>query len=694
MSNIFLFIRTHTYVILLYIISMVIVSFLFPREGKFPYEFQKGKIWGHEDLYAPFDIPILKTQQELDTEKDNLEKFFTMYYNDYPEVAEQQKTRFGQAFEEQWKNSGLYEGGKYRLRQHIFAALDSIYGRGILQVDEGAGNQSQSDQIAIIKNNIASEGDLDNVLTPKTAYELVIARLTEGYSNEEVLFLKSLNLNNFIQPNLTFNADITDKAKTEQISKISYTKGVVPVGRKVIERGELVNDDKYNVLASMRHEFEHRVGASGDFSQIWVGHSIVVIFCFLMVYIYLMYYRPDIFRNTLRTAFLLLMMVLFVGLSCIVARNNYFSLYLLPYVLIPVIICTFYEARTAIFIHIVTLLLIGFIAPNGFEFVFLNFVAGIMGVVNVKSIYRRGSLFRMILLVILAYTLAYSAMVLMQGINIQQIEWTNYVRFIISGALVFVAYPSIFIFEKTFGFISNITLMELSDTNQPLLRKMSEVAPGTFQHSLQVANLGEEVIQKIGGNPLLIRTGALYHDIGKIKRPEYFTENQTDRNPHDDLTPENSAQIIIEHVTNGIEIVRKNRISQHIVDFIRTHHGTTTVRFFYHLHQKQHSEKQTDRSKFTYPGPVPFSKEMVVLMMCDSIEAASRSLKEKTHQNISDLVDNIVNYQILEDQYNDANITYREINTAKQIIKNRLMNIYHVRIEYPKMQTTNTHKSE
>ena len=686
MTNILLFIRTHTYVILLYIISIAIVCFLFPREGKFPYEFHKGKVWGHEELYAPFDIPILKTQHELDSEKDSLLRSFVVYYNYLPEVVELQKGRFSLAFDEQWQNSRLHESKKQKLYQTVIALLDSVYNQGILHIDESTENQSISDHIIIIKNNIASEGDLDDIFSQKTAYERVIARLTNEDNREEMVFLKSLNLNNFIQPNLTFNADITLKAKNEQIGKISYTKGVVSTGRKIIERGEVVNDEKFNILMSMRQEFENRVGSSGNFKQILAGQAIVVILCFLLVYIYLMYFRPEIFRNTLRTAFLLLIMVLFIGLSCIVVRNNYFSLYILPYVLIPVIICTFFEARTATFIYMVTILLIGFIAPNGFEFVFLNFVAGIMGVINVKSVYRRGSLFKMVLLVMSAYCAAYSAVILMQGINIYHIDWTNYVRFIISGALIFVVYPSIFIFEKIFGFISNITLMELSDTNQPLLRKMSEVAPGTFQHSLQVANIAEEVIQKIGGNPLLIRTGALYHDIGKIKRPGYFIENQAgSSNPHENLTPENSAQIIIEHVTNGMEIARKNRIPQHIIDFIRTHHGTTTVRYFYHLYQKQNSEKQIERSKFTYPGPVPFSKEMVVLMMCDSIEAASRSLKEMNHRNVSDLVDNIVNYQILEDQYNDANITYREINTAKQIIKNRLMNIYHVRIEYPKV---------
>ena len=684
MSHFWLFIRSHIYMILMYIISITVVCFLFPREGKFPYEFQRGKIWMHKDLYTEFDTPIFKTQQELNVEKDSLLKTFVMYYNDRPEVAEQQKKQFSQTFNEQWENSGLDENEKTKLYQDVITLLDLAYKRGILQTDDNTINQSQSDQIVIIRNNIASAGDRDNILTPKTAYELVMADL-EKSERGDMIFMKSLNLNNFIHPNLTFNADITNKAKNEQISKLSYTKGMIPANRQIIAHGDLVNDEKFILLVSMQREFENRVGASGDFKQIWAGQALIVIFCFLMVSLYLMYSRPQIFQNTLRTAFLLLIMLLFIGLSCLVVRNEYFNLYILPYVLIPVIICTFYDARTAIFIYLITLLLIGFMAPNGFEFVFLNLFAGMISIINIKHIYRRGALFRSIVVVIMAYCAVYSAMVLMQGINIRQVEWMNYIRFSISGILVFVAYPSIFIFEKLFGFISDITLMELSDTNQPLLRKLSEVAPGTFQHSLQVANISEEVIRKIGGNPLLVRTGALYHDIGKINRPEFFIENQAgNHNPHKDLTPENSAQIIIDHVMDGVEIARKNSVPQHIIDFIRTHHGNSTVRYFYHLQQEQNPGKQIDRTKFTYSGPDPFSKEMVVLMMCDSIEAASRSLKEVNHRNISDMVDSIINYQILEDQYNDANITYREINTAKQIIKNRLMNIYHVRIEYPK----------
>ena len=687
MINVWEFIRAHFYLFLLYIVGIVIVCFLFPREGRFPYEFQQGKTWGHDDLYAPFDFPIFKTQQEIDAEKDSLQKTFVTYYNERPEVVVQQKRLFTQTFNEQAPTVELRENDRRRLYQAVTSMLDYVYSRGIFQADDNAGNQSLSNRISIIKNNISHEGDINDILSPKAAYELVTANLERETSHEEFLLLRRLNLNNFIQPNLTINANITNEKRNEQINRMSYTKSAISKDVLIIERGGLVNDEKFNILMSYRREFEDRVSISGNFKQVRIGQAIVVVFCFLLVFIYLMYFRPEIFTDLRRTGFLLLIKLLFISLSCIVVRNEYFNLYVLPYVFMPLILCTFYDARIANFIYWTTILLIGFIAPNGFEFIFLNFVAGFISVINVKSIYRRGALFKTISLVILAYCVVYSAMVLMQGIHILRIDWMNFVRFAISGALVFVAYPSIFFFEKAFGFISDITLMELSDTNQPLLRKLSEKTPGTFQHTLQVANLSEEVIRKIGGNPLLVRTGALYHDLGKTNRPEFFTENQTgNHNPHESLTPEESAGYIIEHVTKGIEIARKNGIPQHIIDFIPTHHGKSIVRYFYTQQQKLQPDVPVDRAKFTYPGPAPFSKEMVVLMMCDSIEAASRSLKEISQKTISELVDNIVNYQIKEEQYIDANITYREINTAKQIIKNRLMNIYHVRIEYPKLK--------
>ncbi|MDR3094121.1 MAG: HDIG domain-containing protein [Bacteroidales bacterium] len=687
MSNFLLVVRTHTYILLLYLASIVAVCFLFPREGKFPYEIQKGKIWGHDDLYAPFDVPLQKTQSELDKETDSLRTNFVVYYTYKTDVARQVKELYKQTFDKNWEKAEILLYKRLFLYHKGLNLLDSIYQKGILMEDDVPMLHSPSKHIVVIKNNVVEDMSKDEVFTQKLAYEAVVADINHLTNTEEREFMKDLDMNNFIQPNLILNADITTAAQTEALNKISPTKGVIPVNKKIIARGEVINDEKYTALTSLKYEFVSKLGSSGNYWQVLVGQICLVSLCFGLIYLFLMFFRKDIFRNMARTGFILLMMVLFTGLACIVVRNSYFNLYAVPFILLPVIIATFFDARTATFVFTVTTIIIGFLAPNGFEFVFLNFITGVVSIANVHTLYRRGNLFRTVLWVVGIYSFSYTALFLMQGVKFQQLEWMNYVWFGVSGLLLFAIYPSIFIFEKLFGFISNITLMELSDTNQPLLRKLAEVAPGTFQHSLQVANIAEEVIQKIGGNPLLIRTGALYHDIGKTSRPNFFIENQSgNHNPHDGLEPENSAQIIIDHIHSGADIAKKNRIPSHIIDFIRTHHGTTVVRYFYHQYQIKHPNDNIDRNKFTYPGPIPFSKEMVILMMCDSIEAASRSLKEVTQSAISDLVDNVVNFQVMEDQFDDANITYRDINIAKKIIKNRLMNIHHVRIEYPKYE--------
>ena len=685
MLNIWTFTRKHLKIILLYVFSIVAVCLLLPLEGRFPYEFKTNVPWGHEDLYAPFDFPINKTPDELLAEQDSLSRSFVTYYDEHPEVLQQQKRHFNQVFNEQWTERNRLDD-RNRLYQAVITYLDFVYHRGIFQADETTPTQSQSNRAVIIRNNIRDDVDNNSILTNKAAYELLIANLERVTSHDDFMFLKGLNLNNFIQSNLTINTNITNAERQDRIERMSATKGVFSANRLIIAHGENITEEKFNLLDSFKDEFKKKIGDSGNLAHVRIGQAIIVIVFYVLIFAYLMYFRIEIFKSFRRTSFLLLMSLLFIGIACVVVRNDYFNLYMLPFVFIPLVVCTFYDARIANFVYWIIILQIAFIVPNSFEFVFLNFVAGFVGLVNVKSIYRRGSLFRSISFVILVYCLAYTALALMQGNNIIHIDWMNYVRFAISGTLVFVIYyPSIFIFEKIFGFISDITLMELSDTNQPLLRKISEVTPSTFQHSLQVGNLAEEVVRNIGGNPLLVRTGALYHDVGKSVRPEYFTENQTNtRSPHEGLTPEESAQVIIEHVTAGIEIARKKGLPQHIIDFIPTHHGTGIVRYFYVQQQKLFPDQTIDRAKFSYPGPPPFSKETVALMMCDSIEAASRSLKEVSQQSISDLVDNIVNYQIQEGQYNAADITYREINKAKQVIKNRLMNIYHVRIEYPK----------
>jgi len=365
-------------------------------------------------------------------------------------------------------------------------------------------------------------------------------------------------------------------------------------------------------------------------------------------------------------------------------RYDLISIYIMPFTIVPIILRTFYDSRLALFVHVVTVLLVGFFVPNSYLFVFLNILAGMVAIISLTSIYRRSKLIVTSLMVIITYSIIYFGTAIVQEGSLNTIEWKYFAWFALNGILILIAFPLIYVFEKIFGFLSDTTLMELSDTNQTLLRMLAEIAPGTFQHSLQVANLAEDAVFKIGGNPLLARTGALYHDIGKMDEPFYFIENQSQgANPHDNLEFEQSAAKIINHVTKGVEIARKYNLPEPIIDFIRTHHGTTTVQFFYKSFIKKYPAKEVDVKKFSYPGPKPFSRELAVLMMADSVEAASRSLKEINDNTIDNLVEDIINAQMKDEQFNDANITFRDITTVKEVFKTRLRNIYHVRIPYP-----------
>lgn len=450
----------------------------------------------------------------------------------------------------------------------------------------------------------------------------------------------------------------------------------------------MITMEKYNLLLSLKYEYETKLGQTSKINYIIIGQTIIIVCLLLLLIIYIVNFRREVYANSIKFSFILLLVTVIVGISSLIVRSEQLNLYMVPFALLPIIIKTFYDARLALFVHTVAIVLVGFMAPNAFEFIFLNFAVGAVAVISMTNTYRRGKLINTAFYVFLAYCILYVGLYLMQGNDISKLTQQTYLNallsFSISGFLVLMAYPLIFIFEKMFGFLSDITLMELSDTNQPLLRKLNEKTPGTFQHSLQVANLAEEAAYKIGANPLLVRTGALYHDIGKMINPNYFIENlNSEKNPHLDISNEESARIIMEHVSKGVEIARKYMLPEQIIDYIRTHHGTSTVQFFYRTSKNQHPEIEIDKSKFTYPGPIPFSKEMALVMMADSVEAASRSLKDFNHTTINDLVENIIYYQMINEQYNDSDITYKHQTIVKEIFKRKLMNIYHVRVEYP-----------
>ncbi len=713
MKNVISYLRANVKGILriLYLIATItVIVYLFPREGKFRYEFQRGKPWLHEDLYAPYDFPVYKTMEELQAEKDSILKDFKPYFKLDTNVVAKEMDKFRNDFEKRWKQyvrqqydlkqepAGNTWRGKMILREKeklyrmTSGLLLNVYNHGIVEVaDAFTRDSNPSSTIVILRGNVAEQTDTTAVYTLKTAYEYLKKQihgvpLTPFRDQEAVReFLTELNLNEYVEPNLFYDRETSQKVKESMISGLSLTRGMVQRGERIISRGEIVNARTYQILESLKIEYEKRLGASANYLLILAGQFLLVSIILLMLFLFLMYFRTYIFAHTKDLLFIFFLLVLFVGLSRWIISNPTLSYYLIPLAIVPIIIRTFYDARLALFIHMILLMIVGFFAPNSFEFVFLNFIAGIVAIISLTNIYRRNKFIMSAVMVFFSYSLVYLGNTMIQEGSLENMHWMNYVWFSGNAFLVLLSFPLVYVFEKTFGFLSDATLVELADTNQPLLRELAEKAPGTFQHSLQVANLAEEAVRIVGGNQLLIRAGALYHDIGKMTNPVYFIENQREGlNPHEALSFKESASVIISHVPKGIEIARKHNLPKQIVDFIRTHHGTTKVQYFYRNYIHKYPEKSSDVEDFTYPGPKPFTREMAILMMADSVEAASRSLKDYSEETLGNLVEDIINYQLREGQFNEAPITFRDISKVKEIFKNRLTNIYHARIEYPK----------
>ena len=685
----------------LFILTIAIIVYIFPREGKFRYEFQKGRPWLHENLFAPFDFPIYKSDNKLQDERDSVLKYFNPYfrYDSSVFIAEQNKflknysTKEENFLKKQEKENdnfnayrkNLFKRNSEEFKEYALNVIKEIYSKGIVELNEVTEKLSDKEEVIILKDNLAENQVLGDLYTQKQAYENVTQSINkykeENNSNLKYTeFYKNINLYEFIVPNVFYDQNTSEKIRTELLSDVSLTKGMVQAGEKIISQGEVIDNHLYRILESLKYESEAKLG-KGYFSEaILLGQIIFVFACIFILFLFLLNFRSEILTHSLKTTFILMLVLIIV----IISRYTIKYLYVIPFALIPIIIKTLYDSRLALFIHIITLLLVGFLAPNGFEFVFLNFIAGIVAIFSLTNLYRRGKLFLSAILVILTYSFVYFGLAITQEGNFSGIEYRNFLYFALNGSFVLLSFPLIYIFEKAFGFLSDLTLMELSDTNQKLLRMLAEKAPGTFQHSMQVANLAEEAIYKIGGNPLLVRTGALYHDIGKMNNPIYFIENQRSGfNPHDMHEFDESANIIISHVKDGIELAKKHKLPEPLIDFIRTHHGTTKVQYFYRSYIKKFPDQDIDVNMFTYPGPNPYSKEMAVLMMADSVEAASRSLGDISEEKIENLVDGIITDQMKEGQFDHVEINFKDVTEIKNLFKDKLMNIYHARIKYP-----------
>jgi putative nucleotidyltransferase with HDIG domain len=486
-----------------------------------------------------------------------------------------------------------------------------------------------------------------------------------------------------IEQNILYDKYSSDELLSNDLSNINSERGLIVSGQIIINKGELIDFEKYQILLSLKKKYEGKTWKKSSFFLVLFGQFILVGISLLILWLFLRQYRSTVLENTTKISMILFLIILMVFSSTIVLSFAPSWIYLIPFCISPIILKAFFDNRIALFVHLITILILGFIMPNGFEFVFLQFIAGIISILTVLKMYTRVQLFTSVIKIMGAYLLVYVALSITHAASFNEIEGLKLLQFTISGALTIFAYPIVFLFEKLFLLVSDVSLLELTDTNSPLLRRLSDEAPGTFQHSLQVANLAEMGALEIGANALLIRAGAIYHDIGKLKNPLFFIENQSSKfNPHDEIEYVESAQIIIDHILDGIEIAKENNLPDELIDFIRTHHGTTTVEYFHKQFINNLTEENLDESMFIYPGPKPFSKETAILMMADASEASARSLKNPTSDNIDDLIESVINKQISNEQFVNADITFKEITQLKKLFKNKLVNIHHARIEY------------
>lgn len=679
------------YWVFVFVMTAVLLYLAMPGDLKFKYEYQKGFPWKHENLVAPFDFAILKTDEEINREKEEQLQSVVPYFSFDTTLVSIQT----QKLKNNWQT--LVPPGDTTLDEAVLKlshALKSFYTSGILpRAPETYNVLSGEKELKKRVGNLVVKTPLSKIHSEKTAYNAILDTISQLENEYPGLAeqLTELETEQYISANLEYDEVTTRKEMEEVTRNISTTRGMVQTGERIILQGEIVDDEKFQIMESLEASYENEKGQGIKSYMVEIGKGSLVLLFMGLLFTFMYIYRLDILHQFSKLSFMLLFLVTIVFFTNFINTFPNLSIYLVPFAIFPIIIRTFFDSRTAIFTLLIATILTGFYAPNNYEFVLMQFSAGVVAVFSLNKMHRRVHLVMAAFWVFLTYAIIYTALhVIYEGnlasYNFKMLQW-----FALSSVLLLLVYPLIFIFEKMFGFVSDVTLIELADTNQPLLRKMAEEAPGTFQHSMQIANLSEEIILKIGGNPFLIRAGALYHDIGKIATPEFFIENQVvGINPHDKMNYQKSAEIIIDHVKKGVKMAKKHKLPLSLVEFIATHHGTTKAQYFYLKHQEENPDKKVDNGAFIYPGPLPRSKEAAVVMIVDGIEAASRSLKEKTKENIQELVNNMVDQKIKNKQLEDSDLTFRDIKIIKETLLNKLMNIYHVRIEYPKEKNDET----
>jgi putative nucleotidyltransferase with HDIG domain len=663
------------------VLSVLIITIFLPKQPRFRYEFEKGGIWKNKDLISPFSFAILKTNPQVNTDKkDALENILPIYsFNRYLFNAVEEA--YLNEFDVKWRSNALPEADKPANRQASLKLLKSIYAKGIIAVNNKHQKGNQYYDFSLLDNNLSKTYSSQDVFTVQTALEY----FKDNFSSVD-LRVKDVVVNlveDHLRPNIVFNEKLTSIVQETTINSLSTTRGMVQKGELIIAKNNVIDDEAFQKLQSFKETYEAQTKTIGNSTLVYCGQVLLVGFIVSLLMVFLKLFRKDIFADNRQLSLLLLVTTTMLLSLTWAIKLNLPSLYYIPFCIVPIIIRILFDTRLALYLHLLVILIAGFFVPNSFEFVFYQTTAGMVAIYSIRNLIKREQLLLSAMYILSAYLISFIGIALLREGSLSQIEWINFVPFIVSVLLSLLAYPLIYGFERLFGITSDVALIELTNTNNKLLRELAFKAPGTFQHSLQVANLAEAAIFKIGGNSLLVRAGALYHDIGKIENPQYFIENQnTGISPHDKLPYEQSAQIIIKHVHKGIEITRKHQLPESVIDFIRTHHGNTRVDYFYQSFLKNSPEKFVDENIFRYPGPIPFSKETGVLMLADSVEAASRSLKNPDAQSINDLVERIIDYKLEQNQLDNCDITLKDLETIKLIFKTMLMSIYHVRIDY------------
>nr|WP_090881674.1 HDIG domain-containing metalloprotein [Pedobacter rhizosphaerae] len=663
------------------VITVFIITLFLPKQPRFRYEFERNKVWMNKDLISPFSFAILKTNPQVTTDKKNALKDVLPVYQLDPEVTANALEEFSNEFDIKWKSTQLDEKDKVLYKNQGYKILKDIYDRGIIGLNVKHLGGAKNYDFSLMSHNVGKDRNTQDVFTAETA--LLYFRSNFKAPNQVMADLVANLAEDHITPNIIYDERLTQVIQDNTVNNVSTTKGMVQKGELIVAKNDVITDEIYQKLESYKATYDAQTKTIGSRTLVYVGQVVLVAFILTILMSFLFLFRKDIFADNRQLSLILIVTTGMLLALTWALKMNIASLYYIPFCVVPIIIRILFDTRLALYLHMLVILIAGFFVANSFEFVFYQVTAGMVAIFSIKNFVKRERFLVSALFILLAYFVAFVGIALLREGSLRDIEWINFVPFIFSVLLSLLAYPLIYLFERIFGITSDVALIELTNTNNKLLRELAFKAPGTFQHSLQVANLAEAAIFKIGGNSVLVRAGALYHDIGKVDNPQYFIENQnTAVSPHDKLPYEQSAQIIIQHVHKGIEILRKNQIPEAIIDFIRTHHGNTRVDYFYQSFLKNSPEKFVDENIFRYPGPIPFSKETGVLMLADSVEAASRSLKNPDAQNINDLVERIINYKLEQNQLDDCDLTLKDIETIKLIFKTMLMSIYHVRIDY------------